>query len=654
VALIGIPFRGPREVRNQVCGIFCAVSLQEKFSPEAFDRFVKLTDLVSYRGPDDSGYLALDTRTGSASQKQRFNVFLGSRRLSIFDLSPAGHQPMTDGKGRWIVFNGAIFNYLELRQELKTLGHEFSTGTDTEVILHIYDQFGEAGFERLNGMWAFALVDVPSQRVVVSRDRFSIKPLYLYTSNRQFYFASEIKQLLPLLPGSELDTETMSVFLQQGLLDHSERTFFEKIKRIPPRTNVVMELESGSFLERIYWSYGKAGSIPSSEVVGTFRELFFDSVRIRLRSDVKVGILLSGGVDSSAVATATSLISPGGLLSYSIISDDPRCTEERFIDILSQKIKFPSRKHMFGDMEAVDALDATLHHSDEPFASFSVVAQYVLFQAIKQETDLTVLLSGQGGDEVLLGYLKFFFFYLKELTSQCHFFQAFGEFLRSVAQGTVMRQFRLSTAKRYMSSWNTHRNGHFLRERVAPVPVWQFTNMANRQIADIERFSVPALTHYEDRNAMAHSLEVRHPFLDHRLVELALQLPTEWKIRGGWTKYVLRESLPELPDPIRWRKDKLGFIVPEETWLKGKLRNRILANFDNSILAEMGVIDEGEFLRYYNGFLEGRASIDPYEISRTFIAEMWARKFFPRSAADGERGLNSDYEAVYEAPANGP
>jgi asparagine synthase (glutamine-hydrolysing) len=634
-----------------VCGIFCAVSLEEEFSPDLFDRFVELTDLVRYRGPDDSGYTALNTRTGSLSRGQRFNLFLGSRRLSIFDLSSAGHQPMTDGKGRWIVFNGEIFNYLELRQELKNLGHQFTTGTDTEVILHVYDEYGEEGFERLNGMWAFALVDLPAHRVVVSRDRFSIKPLYVHVAGRTFYFASEIKQLLPLLPSRELDRETMSTFLQQGLLDHARQTFFREIERVPPRTNLVFDLRKRTLTECIYWHYGKTQAIPSSQVLETFRELFWDSVRIRLRSDVKVGILLSGGVDSSAIATVTSLLCPGGLLSYSIISDDPRLSEERFIDLLSQKVKFPSSKHIFDGDDAVNKLDATLEHNDEPFASFSVVAQYAIFQAIKRDTDLTVLLSGQGGDEVLLGYLKFFFFYLKDLASHRRILRVLGELLRSMAQGTIIPQVRFSTAKRYMSSWNRWQKHKFLLDQVAPVPVWHFTDMTDRQMADIESFSVPALTHYEDRNSMAHSLEVRHPFLDHRLVDFTLQLPAEWKIRGGWTKYVLRKSLHELPSPIRWRKDKLGFVVPEETWLRGKLRQQVQENLQDGILAEMGVIDEREFLRYYDRFLEGRVSIDPYEISRVFIAEMWAKKFFGRSSAAAESGLNSDYERACQTPA---
>src|SRR5205807_6927385 len=182
-----------------MCGIFGAIAIGHKFEAGAFERFLRLTDLVHYRGPNDSGYITINMESGPARPSEAFDIFLGSRRLSILDLSPAGHQPMHDGNGRWIVFNGEIFNYLELRKELQAMGHRFTTACDTEVILQVYDEYGEDGFEKLNGMWAFALVDIPGRRVVLSRDRFSIKPLYLTNADGRICFASEIKQLLPLV-----------------------------------------------------------------------------------------------------------------------------------------------------------------------------------------------------------------------------------------------------------------------------------------------------------------------------------------------------------------------------------------------------------------------------------------------------------------------
>src|SRR3984893_10232559 len=221
-----------------MCGIFGAVNIGGFFDYAALERFWKLDGLTSYRGPDDHGVRRLKLKESAGQLGDCFDVFLGNRRLSILDLTSNGHQPMTDHQDRWIAYNGEIFNYLELRHELQIKGHDFSTHTDTEVILHVYSEYGEQGFNRLNGMWAFAIVDIPNRRVVLSRDRFSIKPLYLLRLPGCIYFASEIKQLLPLLPTRRLNVETMSAFVTQGLLDHSHETFFEGSVKALPHTNI--------------------------------------------------------------------------------------------------------------------------------------------------------------------------------------------------------------------------------------------------------------------------------------------------------------------------------------------------------------------------------------------------------------------------------
>jgi asparagine synthase (glutamine-hydrolysing) len=273
-----------------MCGIFCAINLRKPFEWDDFHRFTALTDLIRYRGPDDCGYVALTAQSNEPVSQQPFHVFLGNRRLSVIDLSAAGHQPMTDGKGRWITYNGEIFNYLEIRSELQAVGREFRTSTDTEVILQVYDAYGEEGFDKLNGMWAFALVDGPAHRVILSRDRFSIKPLYRLRDGDRLYFASEIKQLLPLLARPNINAGVMSVYLWQGLLDHSLETFFQGIERIAPKTNYIVSLQSGEISERQYWDYSPEQETDGQNVVEQFRELFTDSVRIRLRSDVKMGV----------------------------------------------------------------------------------------------------------------------------------------------------------------------------------------------------------------------------------------------------------------------------------------------------------------------------------------------------------------------------
>ena len=615
-----------------MCGIFGAINKTGFFDGPDFDRFVQLTDLVAYRGPDDCGHVPLALKESGSRQDLLFDVFLGNRRLSIIDLSSSGHQPMSDGNDLWITYNGEIFNYLELRRELEACGHTFRTGTDTEVILHVYREYGESGFDRLNGMWAFAIVNSRARKVILSRDRFSIKPLYLLKSKDSLYFASEIKQLLPLLPARELNTTTMTAYLAQGLLDHDVDTFFRGITRVPAGTNVVISLDSGAVEEKKYWCFQSPGrtSASTKDLVQEFRALFFDSVRIRLRSDVKVGVLLSGGLDSSAVTTAVKQVCGEQLQTYSIVSEHEGYDERRFIDVICEA-GVSNRKVTFRVDDVLDCLEQVLYYSDEPFAGFSVIAQYQLFAAIKSDSNVTVLLSGQGGDETLLGYLKFFFFHLQLLLKRGKYLDGISLLATSSLHRTAVTQFRISEARRYMRRngrgiWQTMLRGS---ERV---PVWQCEDIRSRQIADIYCYSVPALTHYEDRNSGAHSLEIRHPFLDHRLVNFVVNLPTELKIHHGWTKYILRAALPEMPAALRWRRDKQGFLVPEKLWLKRELVQVIQQRFRASTLAALDILNDKEFLLYYGRFLAGD-SITSSDIARVLIAEVWAKKVFHSGAA---------------------
>lgn len=626
-----------------MCGIFGAINTTGFFDAPDFQQFVALTNLVSYRGPDDCGHVPLTLKRPHSLRDQLFDVFLGNRRLSIIDLSSSGHQPMSDGNGIWITYNGEIFNYVELRRELEARGHIFKTGTDTEVILHVYSEYGEEGFDRLNGMWAFAIVDIPARKIVLSRDRFSIKPLYICKTKDEIYFGSEIKQLLPILPARELNSSAMAGYLAQGLLDHEVETLFCGISRIRPGTNVIISLDSGT-TEKEYWRFQSPNATPASskELVEEFRALFFDSVRLRLRSDVKVGVLLSGGLDSSAITTAVRQVCGEQLQTYSIVSEHEGYDERRFIDMIAAT-GVPNRKITFRPKDALDCLERVLYYSDEPFGGFSVIAQYQLFAAIKEDNDVTVLLSGQGGDETLLGYLKFFFFHVQRLFKEGRFVDAMSLLARSALQRTAVRQFRVSEARRYMQHnrkgiWQT-----MLRHNV-PVPIWQCDDIRSRQIADISRFSVPALTHYEDRNSGAHSLEVRHPFLDHRLVNFAVNLPTELKIHSGWTKYILRAALPEMPAALRWRRDKQGFLVPEELWLKRDLVPIVQQRFRGSTLAKLGILDDKEFLGYYEQFLSGH-SITSSDIARVLIAEIWAEKVF-----DAHETITPDHSARVLVP----
>lgn len=607
-----------------MCGIFGAVSTKNIFNSNDFEKFNHLSNLVAHRGPDAAGNLRIDSKNNQINQSS-FDIYLGHRRLSIIDLSEDGNQPMHHDNLA-ISYNGEIFNYVELREELQKKGVRFKTKSDTEVILRLYSVYGESAFALLNGMWAFILVDLKERKVVVSRDRFSIKPLFYLEVENAIFFASEIKQLLPLLKSVSVNEKALFNFFQQNLVDIGDDTFFKSIKRIPPKNNFVIDLNSGRSKFTSYWDYIKE-DIHQKDIYEQFRELFIDSIKIRLRSDVEVGSLLSGGLDSSAITVIANNLQNSNINSFSIISENKKISEEKFVDIVVQEKKISCSKLSVTHTEMLANLDKTIEAQDEPFPSFSMVAQYSILEKIKKESDIKVVLSGQGGDEILMGYLKYYFFYLQKLVKTNKFNLFIKEIFGSLLNRTALFQFKIDLAKRYIPFFNS-KNADYLLINSSLEKIWKVDSLYERQIADIDQFSVPMLTRYEDRNSMAHSIETRLPMLDHRLVNFVLNAEPQFKIKNGWTKYMLRHSITEMPERIRWRNDKLGFVVPEADWLRGEFKDKIQSVFNSSRLGKMGIIDDRKFMEYYNKFLNKNYKIHPSDISKVFFAELWVRKYF--------------------------
>jgi len=607
-----------------MCGIFSAINFKDNFKTQDYIRFKKSTDIIEYRGPDAGGYLTIQSEKKKFDNSE-FNIFLGHLRLSIIDLSVEGNQPMVDNDC-FIIFNGEIFNYIELRNELELDGIIFNTKTDTEVILKIYQKFGSKGFSKFNGMWAFVIIDLKNQQIIASRDRFSIKPLYFYKTQSQIYFASEIKQLLPFLDQKSINNDVFYKFLQQSIIDYNNETFFKEIFKVKPKTNLIINLQSGLINEEQYWEYENV-TFDYKSVFEQFKELFTDSINIRLRSDVNLGSLLSGGLDSSAISVIANQLSNNNLRTFSVVSNEREFSEEKFIDILAKEKNIKNEKLIFSKADVLNNIDKVIFHQDEPFSGFSVIAQYLIFEKIKKQTDITVVLCGQGGDEIMLGYLKFFFFYLNQLKRQGNYLRISKELLLSLFYRTVIWQFKLSSAKRYIPSL-LNKKESYIKISGDLENTWESLSMRDRQISDIDKYSVPILAHFEDRNSTANSLESRLPFLDHRLVNLLLSVDTELKIKNGWTKYILRKSIDELPDEIRWRRDKQGFSVPEDKWLRDDLKSEIYNIFKNSTLEKLGIIDKKIFLDYYEMFLKGSKKISCDDISKVLIAEKWASSHF--------------------------
>jgi asparagine synthase (glutamine-hydrolysing) len=618
-----------------MCGLFGIVGKNARLSQAA----LKAAHAVqSHRGPD-----AIGEWGGCVGNHW---VTLGHQRLAIIDLSRAGIQPMVDVQApeQRIIFNGEIYNYLELRAELEKHGASFATRTDTEAILAALRIWGfQKGHERLNGMWAFAYVDEAEGRILLSRDRMGEKPLYYALLDGTLYFASEIKTILQLSGGRfNVRPGAVAEYMDQALLDTSDETFFEGIRQVPAGHFAIVDLKRGEPALRLvsYWQPNPAangtGSLKALEeyVAATFE----DAVRIRLRSDVPVGVLLSGGIDSSSIASTMAHLAPEANLNLlSAVSDDSRYDEAPFIDRMVTYLDRPVHKVKLdlNPDNAIDLLERATWHNDEPLGSFANVAHYLLMEKAR-ELGITVILSGQGADELLCGYKKYLGFYLQWLVKRGDVLQAAKVAAGFALNGTVMSQFRIAEARRYLPYPFNRRKRSILGDALLDskrqgVGLGAGT-VQERQELDLKRFSVPILCHFEDRMSMAHSREIRLPFLDVRLIESLLPAPAEYKLRDGWTKYVFRKALaPRLPKEIAWRKDKQGFVNPQSQWLRDRLRPVVLDLLrPDSRIFTHGLVNREALVARYGQFCQQNSDSGGVyfrEIFSPLALEIWMRQY---------------------------
>jgi asparagine synthase (glutamine-hydrolysing) len=619
-----------------MCGIAGIVSLRDApTTPGVRDAVQAMIDVQAHRGPDGEGIWQADV--GPAV------VALGHRRLSIIDLSSGGNQPRSSADDRYVItYNGELYNYLELRAELRQLGCEFVSQSDTEVVVHAIATWGEAAFERFNGMWALACVDTVRKVLLLSRDRFGEKPLYVYRRDDALYFSSEIKGIL-VGSGDRFRVHLPAVwrFLAQSLLQAQHETFFEGITEVPAGHVVEIAFGRGDLrmgAPRSYWA--PSGTPPrgtEAELAHIVRETFVDAVRLRLRSDVPVGVLLSGGIDSSAITAAMHALEPGKLQIISATSADPRVNEEPYVDIVTERLGCevhkvrldPDPARAFGDIEHA------VWHNDEPIGGLSSVAHLLLMRKAK-ELGVTVVLSGQGADESLCGYLKYAAFHLQQLHRERRYAALARECgWHLLPPWSYLTDFRWADAKRYLPA------------RLQPAEIgivgpafhdgrWDLPiglgedGVRGRQLLDLMRYSVPALTHYEDRMSMAVSREIRLPYLDHRFVDLFVALPVEAKLRRGWSKWLFRKAMePLLPPAITWRRDKKGFTTPIDTWLRREWRERVRSLFAGDMVsASLGLVDADRVRQRYAAYCEGTGRSWVFkDVFNPLAIELWARRF---------------------------
>lgn len=529
-----------------------------------------MTQAILHRGPDGEGVYHFQ------------NVSLGHRRLSILDLTQDGQQPMSYQSGQFVItYNGEIYNYIELRQELESLGYQFSSRTDTEVILAAYAAFGVDCVKRFNGMWAFAILDKIQNHIFCSRDRFGIKPFYYIDTPDLFAFGSEIKQLLPFQKVVSANKSLLTDFILTGVSDHKDTTYFDGVFKLPASHNLVYSIGNNRFTIKPYYQIifnSQYSNLSFEDAIDIYMHLLEDAIKLRLRADVTVGTCLSGGLDSSSIASIAAPLYRSAFNGITAISEQESNNEAGYA---KQVIDFHNMQWLqvkpdYADF--VDSLSSVVQTQEEPFGSPSITMQYFVMKTAR-EHDISVLLDGQGGDEILLGYEKYYGSYLvnkfyeqgifsclKALKFACinNHNLSLSDAMKYLIGGT-------SSSIRYLAYRKKHAYLQKPLQRPAHLSAFSRSsrNMFQLQRLEIESTNLPVLLRYEDKNSMAHSIETRLPFLDHRVTELALSLPNNYKINDGWSKWLLRKGMRNrMPESIVWRKNKLGFEAPESIWLE--------------------------------------------------------------------------------------
>lgn len=610
-----------------MCGITGIVYYQ---SFENYLDIKNMNDAIAHRGPNGEGFIAINSYnkkviplsgkktpvslTSLEDFNEKANIYLAHRRLSILDLSPAGHQPMANkNETLWITFNGEIYNYKLLRNELKNLGYSFRSDTDTEVLLYAYEEWGEKCLEKLNGMFAFVIYDKNKDILFGARDRFGVKPLY-YTINDMFFaFNSEIKGLL----ANKKINRTVNInaavsYLKYGNEIYFNETMFRNILELLPSHCFTYHINNNEIIIRKYYnlvfndtweSYDKGKSDNAIQMV---KELVLDSVKLRLNADVTVGSCLSGGIDSSSIVCSISQLLKKESFSsvgtkqgvVTACYNDKRIDESSWAKIVANKVNakwipvFPQKQELINDLQDL------IYSQDVPFGSTSIYAQYRVMKTAK-EHGITVLLDGQGGDELFTGYTPYYkIFYSeafrnndKELLKNEQLHIANMPFNNIKFSNFYKDSYIRGLAKKILPKWIKERliyilskpqvSSKYILSKGKMYYLDSFNTLNSMLYLLMSQTSLPRLLKYEDRNSMRFSVESRTPFADDiNLIQFVFSLPGCYKIHNGWSKYLLRESMKGIiPEEIRLRTDKIGFATPEYDWLKDI--KQMVFSFDN-------------------------------------------------------------------------
>ena len=592
-----------------MCGISLLVNTKTNYIDESWIR--DMNNKVIHRGPDDEGYY------------YGKNFALGHRRLSVIDLSYAGHQPMNRDNYS-ITYNGEIYNYLELIEELKELGHIFKTHSDTEVIFPAYWEWGIEAFHKFNGMWAFILYDAAKQEIILCRDRFGVKPLFYTTVGDLFMAGSEIKQFTVFDAFKPVLNKKVAInFLTKGYLNYNDETFFEGVHALKPGHFMIYDLRTNKTkIHKWYDLRKRVKPTKDKEEKATqkIHDLLSDSINLRMRADVRVGSCLSGGLDSSSIVSLIHQhkFTNGSFATFTSCYQNKEYDEQEYSDIISKQTGYKSIK-VFPELDDLldeNHFDKIIYHHDQPFSTASHYSEFSVFKAARQN-NMTVLMDGQGADEYFFGYEDFFTNYISEMVRTGRWHTAWRllldkanikntgareewkEYLRTIFWHPLQKNVKAAIAKSDFPWLNSN------WKRIAATRLKKFNekNLRRFSIQQVKHSSLPYQLHSADRNSMMFSLEVREPFMDYRLVEYTIGLPASYKIQKGYSKHILRQAITVMPERVKFRKDKMGFVAPEIPWIiqnKERVREEL-----KEAIANTGVFSE-QLVTRFDKFISGK------------------------------------------------
>jgi len=648
----------------------CGIAGIYNFKGEKIDTIIlrNMCDIEKHRGPDDEGYVLINTKNNLLEERQGidtnvevkkglkiieeenkggFNLGFGSRRLSIIDLSSNAHQPMCNEDGNiWITYNGEIYNYLEIMDYLKVKGHRFRSNSDVEVIIHLYEERGEECLKEFNGMFAFAIWDVRKKKLFCARDRFGIKPFYYYLDKDKFIFASEIKAIFENKKIKRIpNDDVIFKYLNDNYIPYFEETFFANVKQLPPAHYLVIDINGFRVVR--WWDIPDLSlHIEYKDALIKFYELFEDSIRLRLRSDVPIGTCLSGGLDSSSIVCVLNNLlkrqtTNFSQKAFSSCFENKNFDEREYINQVVEKTNiknfytFPDEKKLFNELPKI------IWHQDEPFVSTSIFAQWEVMKLAKSN-DVVVLLDGQGGDELLAGYHGYYYSFfadlirnfkivklIKEISlyNKYHKYSILDALIRATLYALPFgfkKSFKeILYKKQNYHSWLNIDVRKLIDNR------WElaskFKGILKKHLYVNLVSYLPSLLRFEDRNSMAFSLESRLPFLDFRLVEFVFSLENSTKINDGMTKVILRDSLKEiLPEKVRLRKDKMAFVTPESIWFKTTLKDKIKDIILSEEFKRRGYINQDKIRVEFEKYCNNEKEITN-EVWRWVNFELWYR-----------------------------